>query len=181
MDVGTVAFADLGGLVGVRPAAPITGPLDGRIDTSGWLTSPPVRIDCRRHSSLDDTPKSPEARWIATTAGHFLCRGLARAIRAGAWAAITHVIAPEPAFVYGPFIAGSGPVHRLRSGLYGHPERIMASPFDYREMAYECLKEADRTRDADRKRVLIGLAKLYTRTSLALAGVAASEPAPRVP
>jgi hypothetical protein len=49
------------------------------------------------------------------------------------------------------------------------------SAFDYREMAHECLQEADRTRDAARKKVLLQIAKLYTRTALAMEGVVSPE------
>jgi hypothetical protein len=56
------------------------------------------------------------------------------------------------------------------------------SAFDYREMAHECLQEADRTRDADRKKVLLQIAKLYTQTALTMQGVVSPEnraPPPR--
>jgi hypothetical protein len=58
----------------------------------------------------------------------------------------------------------------------------MASAFDYREMAHECLQEASQTKDADRKKVLLEMAKLYTQTALTMEGVVSPEnPASPVP
>jgi hypothetical protein len=51
----------------------------------------------------------------------------------------------------------------------------MSSSFDYREMARECLHEAEQTQDVDRKKVLLQIAKLYTRTALAMEGVVSPE------
>jgi len=51
----------------------------------------------------------------------------------------------------------------------------MSSALDYREMARECLREAEQTRDADRKKVLLQIAKLYTQTALAMDGVVSPE------
>ncbi len=51
----------------------------------------------------------------------------------------------------------------------------MSSAFDYREMAHECLREAEQTQDADRKKVLLQIAKLYTQTALAMEGVVSPE------
>jgi len=46
-------------------------------------------------------------------------------------------------------------------------------------MAHECLQEADRTRDAARKKVLLQIAKLYTQTALTMERVVFPEnPAP---
>jgi hypothetical protein len=50
----------------------------------------------------------------------------------------------------------------------------MAAAFSYREMARECVLEAARSKDDDRKRALTGIAKLYTRTALAIEAAAAS-------
>jgi hypothetical protein len=54
----------------------------------------------------------------------------------------------------------------------------MASAFDYREMARECFQEADRTMDADRKKVLLDMAKLYAQTALSLEGIVSPENPP---
>jgi hypothetical protein len=51
----------------------------------------------------------------------------------------------------------------------------MASAFDYREMARECMREADQTPDADRKKVLLQMAKLYSHTALTMEGVVSPE------
>ena len=47
----------------------------------------------------------------------------------------------------------------------------MQSAFDYREMARECMREAEATQDAARQKALLDLAKLYTTTALSLEGV----------
>jgi hypothetical protein len=44
----------------------------------------------------------------------------------------------------------------------------MPSSFDYREMARECMKEAEATKDAARKRTLEDLAKLYVQTAFSM-------------
>jgi hypothetical protein len=47
-------------------------------------------------------------------------------------------------------------------------ESIMPSAFDYREMAIECLQEADATSDAGRKKSLQDIAKLYIQTAFSM-------------
>jgi hypothetical protein len=44
----------------------------------------------------------------------------------------------------------------------------MPSSFDYREMARECMKEAEATRDAARRRTLEDIAKLYVQTAFSM-------------
>ena len=44
----------------------------------------------------------------------------------------------------------------------------MTAAFDYREMARECLREADATKDPDRRQALQDIAKLYIQTAIAL-------------
>jgi hypothetical protein len=44
----------------------------------------------------------------------------------------------------------------------------MPSAFDYREMARECMKEAEATQDADRRLTLEGIAKLYLQTAFSM-------------
>jgi len=44
----------------------------------------------------------------------------------------------------------------------------MVSATDYREMAREYIREADATKDQDRKSALLGIAKLYNQTALAM-------------
>ncbi len=44
----------------------------------------------------------------------------------------------------------------------------MTSAFDYRQLARECLREADATDDAVRRQALQGIAKLYIQTAIAL-------------
>lgn len=51
----------------------------------------------------------------------------------------------------------------------------MASAFDCREMARECLQEASQTKDADRKKVLLEMAKLYTQSALSMEGFISSD------
>jgi hypothetical protein len=47
----------------------------------------------------------------------------------------------------------------------------MKTAFDYREMARECMKEAEATNDAGRQKALWDIAMLYTTTALSLEGV----------
>lgn len=51
----------------------------------------------------------------------------------------------------------------------------MTSAIDYREMALECMREADAAKDPDRKKTLLGIAKLYNQTALNLEQDAAPE------
>ena len=44
----------------------------------------------------------------------------------------------------------------------------MTAAFDYREMARECLREADATDDPVRRQALQDIAKLYLQTAIAL-------------
>jgi hypothetical protein len=44
----------------------------------------------------------------------------------------------------------------------------MPSAFDYLEMARECMREADATKDAARKKALLDIARLYAETAVAL-------------
>ena len=44
----------------------------------------------------------------------------------------------------------------------------MPSSFDYREMARECMKEAEATKDAVRKKALEDIAKLYVQTAFSM-------------
>ena len=44
----------------------------------------------------------------------------------------------------------------------------MASAFDYREMARECMKEAEATKDAGRRMTLESIAKLYVQTAFSM-------------
>ena len=44
----------------------------------------------------------------------------------------------------------------------------MQSASDYRAMAMECIREADESDDAGRKKALLGVAKLYNQTALAM-------------
>jgi hypothetical protein len=44
----------------------------------------------------------------------------------------------------------------------------MPTAFDYREMARECLAEAEGTTDAARKKTLLEMAKLYSQTALTM-------------
>ena len=43
-----------------------------------------------------------------------------------------------------------------------------SSAFDYRVMARECMKEAEATRNADRKKILEDIAKLYVQTAYSI-------------
>ena len=54
----------------------------------------------------------------------------------------------------------------------------MPTAFDYREMARECLKEAEATKDAGRKKCLESIAKLYTQTALGMESVGAQDNVP---
>jgi hypothetical protein len=56
----------------------------------------------------------------------------------------------------------------------------MASEFDYREMAHECLKEAAATTDANRKKSLEEIARLYMETALNIEGVGIQDNEPAV-
>lgn len=44
----------------------------------------------------------------------------------------------------------------------------MPSAFDYREMARECMKEAEATKDASRRKTLQSIAKLYVQTAFSM-------------
>jgi hypothetical protein len=44
----------------------------------------------------------------------------------------------------------------------------MTGAFDYREMALDCLRQADVTDDPVAKKTLLGVAKLYNQTALAI-------------
>jgi hypothetical protein len=44
----------------------------------------------------------------------------------------------------------------------------MSLAFDYREMARECISEADVSTDPDRRKHLLEVAKLYNQTALAM-------------
>jgi hypothetical protein len=46
----------------------------------------------------------------------------------------------------------------------------MATAFDYRQMARECLKEAAATKDVGRREALRDIAKLYSQTALNMEG-----------
>jgi hypothetical protein len=48
----------------------------------------------------------------------------------------------------------------------------MPSSFDYREMARECMKEAQATKDTTRKRTLEDIAKLYVQTAFSMDNLA---------
>jgi len=54
----------------------------------------------------------------------------------------------------------------------------MSLAFDYREMARECVAEAHSSRDPDRKKALLDIAKLYNETALAME---AAEATPIIP
>jgi hypothetical protein len=54
---------------------------------------------------------------------------------------------------------------------FGIGRAVMPTAFDYREMARECMKEADATKDVGRKKALRDIAMLYTQTALSLEGV----------
>jgi hypothetical protein len=42
----------------------------------------------------------------------------------------------------------------------------MNSPIDYLELACECIREAEESRDTGRKKTLLGIAKLYNQMAL---------------
>jgi hypothetical protein len=44
----------------------------------------------------------------------------------------------------------------------------MPSAFDYRQMARECMREAEATKDAGRKATLHDIAKLYAQTAYSI-------------
>jgi hypothetical protein len=44
----------------------------------------------------------------------------------------------------------------------------MTDKLDYREMALDCIREADATDDPVIKKTLLGVAKLYNQTALAM-------------
>ena len=44
----------------------------------------------------------------------------------------------------------------------------MPTAFDYRQMARECMKEAEATKDAARKKTLEDIAKLYVQTAFSM-------------
>jgi hypothetical protein len=44
----------------------------------------------------------------------------------------------------------------------------MNSAFDYRELARECMKEAEASKDAGRKKALLEIAQFYCQTALRL-------------
>ncbi len=46
----------------------------------------------------------------------------------------------------------------------------MKAAADYRELARECLQEAEQTRNEERKKTFLGIAKLYNQTALNLEG-----------
>ena len=57
-------------------------------------------------------------------------------------------------------------------------ERVMPSAFDYRQMARDCMREAEATKDAGRKKTLQDIAKLYVQTAYSLEQVSQdNEPA----
>ena len=43
----------------------------------------------------------------------------------------------------------------------------MQAAIDYRAMARQCIREAEEIKDLDRKKTLLGIAKLYNQTALA--------------
>ena len=47
----------------------------------------------------------------------------------------------------------------------------MPSAFDYREMARECMKEAEASNDAARKQSLEDIARFYMRAALSMEGI----------
>jgi len=86
-----------------------------------------------------------------------------------------YVVVSMPELIY---CLSSPAMALLEAPVSEKPSRqrwIMPSALDYREMARECLREAEQTRDADRKKVLLQIAKLYTRTALAMEGVVSPE------
>jgi hypothetical protein len=50
--------------------------------------------------------------------------------------------------------------------------------FDYRELARECLREADETTDEARRKTLIGMARMYNHTAIQLDAFANGAGAP---
>ena len=53
----------------------------------------------------------------------------------------------------------------------------MSAPTNYRELARECMREAEAAKDAGRKQTLLGIARLYNQTALSLeAGDGAEAP-----
>jgi hypothetical protein len=56
--------------------------------------------------------------------------------------------------------------------------RIMISASDYLQLAKECILEAERIQDEDRKKTLLDIAKLYNLTALYMENVAAQDNRP---
>ena len=54
----------------------------------------------------------------------------------------------------------------------------MLSAFNYREMARECLKVAEKTKDAARQKTLRDMARLYTYTALFMEDVGSQDNQP---
>ena len=52
----------------------------------------------------------------------------------------------------------------------------MSAPTNYRELARECMREAEATKDAGRKQTLLGIARLYSQTALSMQGGNAPPP-----
>jgi hypothetical protein len=46
----------------------------------------------------------------------------------------------------------------------------MSAPTNYRELARECMREAEAVKDAGRKQTLVGIARLYSQTALSMEG-----------
>ena len=54
----------------------------------------------------------------------------------------------------------------------------MISAFDYLQLAKECIQEAERIKDEDRKETLLDIAKIYNQTALHMANAAAQDNSP---
>ena len=54
----------------------------------------------------------------------------------------------------------------------------MLSPFNYQEMARECMKEAEKTKDVARQKTLRDMAKLYLQTAHLMEGAGSQDDEP---
>jgi hypothetical protein len=54
----------------------------------------------------------------------------------------------------------------------------MISASDYLQLAKECIQEAERIQDEDRKKTLLDIAKLYNQTALHMENAAAQDNSP---
>ena len=57
----------------------------------------------------------------------------------------------------------------------------MTGAVDYREMARDCIREADGTKNPERKQALLGIAKLYNQTALAMEAAQTGPLPPHLP